>query len=771
MYGGLNLSFSIDLNRILNQTGRKDSSLPFWLSYGLSFIDRFEYHSSDEGFTVALNRTDPLIGDALGLFPGVVHEWDGVDEKLSLNSILKSSKISFRIFAEDLSFSNYDETDPRMILGSGISFTPFSVWPFSLSFSLISDYAYKMPENTRLFPSVHADIPILNTSSFLLSFRLGYIQAITDYENWKTNFHDNAYYAGLPFSFGNTVISVGAMLQGKSIRYNMFNPQFNMQTEARPIALFIDGDMTTRYFDLALNVFFNYDQQADLIIWQDSYFDISLGFKLGNIDFLVGARRQGEITKGFFESSDYFLGIETQTGSLKSKLQFRVLDGKPQLGFTSSFALIDLENLDMEKKGERFFDLKFDLGFDKLMGKRAYFILTPILFLGNDDYNIAFRFPFYLQVEDSRFVMISVKADEWWDVFKPISSVYDFFDSITDVFQLVEQISLGTDKSFIHLKANRYSTRNDIFFDNYRSFDALSLEAEFNFHNMKIGAYIDDLEAPRIMDISLGIYPFDSEGWGLLVNTPTEIKAKSRNDYDITTFIGASLYIPFFNNKLDFSFYVYSEISAKYIDGIPEDIRIVYDFENNRFFGYLIGAAVNWTNRNLSVGLSGGINSGKLNPNTYNAFTSLNPDKEKPNTDVEGISAYIVADFRLEFDFISLVVKYTMPNIVSIFKDFNNYSGDMFTIKFNYMIPNGVGLSFQISRTDFISTLNTIFDYNNYFNSPSTIYAVSLLKEFDNMALEATFGTGAIYERGEYMNSYNLVEVAPMLRIKTRIGF
>ena len=765
------MSFSIDFNRLLNQNERKASSLPFWLSYGLSFINGFEYRSPGEGFAVALNRTDPLIGDALGLFPGVVHEWDGVDEKLSLDSLLKSDRISLRFFAEDLSFSDYDETDPRIILGSGVSFTPFAAWPFSFSFSLISDYAYKMPENTRIFPSVHADIPILSASSFLLSLRLGYIQAITDYENWKNNLYDNAYYIGLPFSFENTMISFGAMIQGKSIRYNMFNPQFSMQSISRPIALFIDSDVSTRYFDLALNVFVNYDRQENLILWKDSYFDISLGFKLGNIDFLVGARRQGEMTTGFFESSDYFLGIETQTGSLKSKLQFRVLDGKPQLGFTSSFALIDLENLDMEKKGERFFDLKFDLGFDKLMGKRAYFILTPILFLGNDDHNIAFRFPFYLQADDSRFAMISVKADEWWDVFKPVLNVHDFFDSITDVFQLIEQIGLGSEKSFVHLEANRHSTRNDIFFDNYKSFDALSLEAELNFHNMKIGAYIDDLEAPRIMDISLGIYPFDSDGGGLLINAPTEIKAKSRNDYEITTFIGASLFMPFLNNKLDLSFYVYSEMSARYINGIPEDIRIVYDFENNRFFGYLIGAAVNWTDSHLSAGLSGGINSGKLNPNTYNAFTSLNPDKEKPNTDVEGISAYIVADFRLDFDFISLIAKYTMPNIVSIFKDFNNYSGDMFTIKFNYMIPNGVGISFQISRTDFISTLDTIFEYENYFNSPSTIYAVSLLKEFDNMALEATFGTGAIYEKGEYINSYNLVEVAPMLKIKTRIGF
>lgn len=767
--GGFNLSFSIDMNSMTGAIGSEGGTLPFWLSYGLSFLNGLEYVSADERFTVALNRTTPLLGDELGLFPGVVHEWDGVDEKLSLDIDYSGRMFSFRVFAEDLSFSDYDGPDPKIISGMRLEAVPFSAWPLSLNFSMMGRFSYGGAGNSGLFPSLHVDVPIIGLDPFILSLRIGYIHAISCADGIRDK-NDHAFYFGIPFSYEDVMISIGAMVQGKEIRYNMFNQNFS-SAGAGGVAFFLDSDISTRYFDISLNTFIDFDPETERFDLDNAYLDISLGFKLGNIDFLLGARRQGDPRNGFFKSSDYFIGIKTQTGSLKSELSFRVLDGRPQLGFSSSLALIDIDNINSTRGDGRFVDLKFDLGFDKKMGQRTYFILTPIIFFGGDTYNIAFRFPFNLELQKDGFALTSTKADGWWDIAKEINDLDDLFDSITDVFQLVEHINIGNDDSFFRLNADRSSIRNGIFFDNYRSFDALSLDAALNFHNMTLGAYVDDLEAPRIIDLSLGIYPFDSDGGGLLINAPTEVVAKDMDNYGITTFIGISWFQPLMERKLEFSFYAYSELSARYVDGIPTDIRIVYDFDNNRFFGYLLGAELEWHRSNMSIGLSGGINSGRLNPNTYNAFTSLNPDKEKPNTDVEGISAYLVADFSLDFDFIGLIVKYSMPNIVSVFRDFNSYAGDMFTIKFNYMIPNGVGISFQISRMDFISTLGTVFQFEEYFNSSNTIYSVSLLKEFDNMSLEATFGTGAIYEKGRYMNSYNLVEVAPMFKVKTRIGF
>lgn len=768
--GGFTLSFSFDMNNMTGVIGNEGGTLPFWLSYGLSFLNGLEYVSEDERFTVALNRTSPVVGDELGLFPGVVHEWDGVDEKLSLDIDYSGRMFSFRVFAEDLSFSDHDGPDPHIISGMRIKTIPFRAWPLSLNFSMVGRLSYGGTGNHGLYPSVHVDVPIIGLDRFVLSLRLGYIHALSCRDGIRDG-QDHAFYFGIPFSYDDIMISIGAMVQGREIRYNMFNQNFVPSGGNGKVAFFLDSDISTRYFDLSLNTFLNFDPETEIFDWENTYVDISLGFKLGNIDFLLGARKQGALENGFFDSGDYFIGIKTQTGSLKSELSFRILDGKPQLGFSSSLALIDIDNINGARGDDRFVDLKFDMGFEKMMGRRPNFILTPIIFLGGGTYNIAFRFPLNLELQKDGFALTSIKADAWWDIAKPISNLNDLFDTITDVFQLVEHINIGNDDSFFQLKADRSSIRNGIFFDNYRSFDALGLDAALNFHNMTLGAYVDDLEAPRIIDLSLGIYPFDSDGGGLLINAPTEIVAKDIDNYGITTFLGISWFQPLMEKKLELSFYAYSELSARYVDGIPTDIRIVYDFENNRFFGYLLGAEIEWHHSNMSIGLSGGVNSGKLNPNTYNAFTSLNPDKEKPNTDVEGISAYFVADFSLDFDFVGLIVKYSMPNIVSAFRNFNSYSGDMFTIKFNYMIPNGVGISFQISRMDFLSTLDTVFNFEEYFNNSNTIYSVSLLKEFDNMSLEATFGTGAIYEKGRYMNSYNLVEVAPMFKVKTRIGF
>ena len=44
------------------------------------------------------------MGDRAGLFEGVVHQWDGINEKLSLNFTVETDFISFRSYADDLSF-------------------------------------------------------------------------------------------------------------------------------------------------------------------------------------------------------------------------------------------------------------------------------------------------------------------------------------------------------------------------------------------------------------------------------------------------------------------------------------------------------------------------------------------------------------------------------------------------------------------------------------------------------------------------------------------
>ena len=94
-----------------------EDNLPYFIT---SFIEALNYNNSF--LSLDIDRTTPLMGDRAGLFPGVVHQWDGLHERLSLNFQLNTDHFDFRLYADDLSFSD-DSEDAVLFSGNVLSFT------------------------------------------------------------------------------------------------------------------------------------------------------------------------------------------------------------------------------------------------------------------------------------------------------------------------------------------------------------------------------------------------------------------------------------------------------------------------------------------------------------------------------------------------------------------------------------------------------------------------------------------------------------------------
>lgn len=712
------------------------------------------------------------MGDRAGLFEGVVHQWDGINEKLSLNFTVETDFISFRSYADDLSFSTRDE-NAKILSGNVLSITLSRAWPVEIAIELFSAIRYNDISSSTFYPTLFIDAPLLNTEDISFGLRFGLLSLINDF-GWSKLFSSKkSYFFSVPFSIEDDEMSIGLYFQHGGIYYNLFNENYKPSTDEDSIAVFFDADLNFERFKLNINSFINLSRSTLSLIYENSYLDLAFSFRIGDMDILMGARKQNLFAlEDFLSTSDFYFGLSMESGSLTTSFQIRYRNGHPEIGFSSSLAFIDIDNNVYRKRNDGNFSLLFDLGFENYYASGLYFYISPILTFEDSSYMFSLRVPLYIELKDGSMSLVSLKADPWFDMWQHNSTIVDVYDSITDVFSLIEGMNFGdVEDSVFYIHASREDKRNDVFFENYSSFDALSLNMGFNFYNLDFGLYVDDLEKPRIIDPYFSFYPINDANFSLSISAPTELFMSDMRNFTLRTFLGFTYTQPLVRERLFFSFFLYGETFAEYRDGTPVRAEVIYDFEKMELYGYLLGGELKWESPTFSFTLNGGIHSGSIYPNYFNAFSSLNPEIERDGQDIEGMSYYAIIESAVEKENFSFLIRYGLPNILSLARDERLYEGDMLTLDFSFRLLNGVGMHLSISRLNFISSLFTLKDTESYLNNENTIYSASITKEFDNMSLEVELSTVAIYEEGRYINSYKLKEVSPRLKINSRIGF
>ena len=618
------------------------------------------------------------------------------------------------------------------------------------------------------------NLPLVSLEDISFGLRFGFLTSLEDFS--LSSFKDSgaSFFFSIPFRIYDDEIRLGLYLQRDGVYYNLFNENYKPSFESDSFAIFFDSDLNFDHFGLNINTFINLSSK-DLSLYEDSsYFDISASFSLGNMDFTLGARKQNLFTfRNYIETSDFYLGLGMTINSIETKMQIRYRNGQPEIGFSSSLAFIDAEiSKNEEERFDSPVDLTFSLGFENYFEEGLFFNIIPVIKIHGDEYSVSFRLPLYLEIEEMKLSLVSLKADPWFDMWQDNSSLSDVYDSITDMFSLIEEVHLGrAEETTFFIDANRMTRRNDVFFENYKSFDALSLDTGFHFYNLDFGLYIDDLEAVKIIDPYITFYPFSYLGAAMSISAPTELRLVNAMNFTLNSFLGLTYTQPFLNQRLNVSLFLYGELFARYENGSPVETGVIYDFDNNELYGYLVGAEINWKETNYEINLSGGIHSGRIYPNYFNSFTALNPDLDRTQYQIEGLSYYLIFDTSLNFENFSFLFKYSMPNIAKVFENIDDYYGDMLTLDLSFTLNNGVGLHFSLSRNNFISTLDEMNNFYEYLNSENTIYSAALVKEFDDLTLEVELSTVAIYEEGEYMNSYRLSSVSPRLKVNARVGF
>ena len=285
------------------------------------------------------------MGDRAGLFPGVVHQWDGLHERLSLNFQLNTDHFDFRLYADDLSFSD-DSEDAVLFSGNVLSFTLSRTWPVEIAFELFSALSYNDIGSSVFYPTLFIDAPIVNTDTLAFALRFGTLTRMEKFSLSELFKGESSFFFSIPFSIDDDEMSIGFYVQKEGVYYNLYNENYKpMVTDEDSIAVFFDADLNFDRFDLSINTFLNLSSPALSLINENSYLDVAISFMIGNMDFLMGVRKQNLFEfDDFLATSDFYFGLGAKTGSIETELQLRYRNGHPEIGFSSSLAFIDIDN-------------------------------------------------------------------------------------------------------------------------------------------------------------------------------------------------------------------------------------------------------------------------------------------------------------------------------------------------------------------------------------------------------------------------------------------
>lgn len=754
-------SLALSLNALkITEIAWKEKNVQNILSYAFSFIEEIKY-TDNRSFDFFIDRSSTLRQDTSGLMSITDHKWENIEEKLSLNLDVRTERFSLRLFSPDISFTDYS-----LLYGADVSVMPLA--PLSVGLNMLS-YADFENGSYSYYPSLYASLSFYRTDELDIALRAGYISAIADGMDNRTNY---AYYVSLPLSYRLNFMNMGMMYKKGEVSYNMFNESYSAEPEDG-YTLFLTSTMKSPLFDFTFSSFMGFDENFSLLPEQ-SFVDASIRAALGNTSLKIGVKKDNLFSYSeFLKSSDFYISLETQSGSLLTEFTLKMLKGRPAIGFMTRLALIDIDNV-VENTESRLFDFYINLGITSFKDS-VYFNTTPVMRIGGENNYFSLRLPLRYSISDNEFYLYHDKGDSNFDIVKESYDDFsDIFDSISDVFTFIEGFSLSSEDEMTYIRASRDEKTNNVFFDNYSSYNSLSLNARVSFQNMSLSLFVDDLENIRIFNAEIGFYPFSSDGSGVILSAPSSLTIKDEKNYSLTTFAGLT-YKQILTEELALSLFLFGELHVDYVDGKAENIRIIYDTEKEKLFGYLAGSEINWHNENIDFSFSLGLHAGRIRPAIYNAFSAMNPAPGHETSvfdDTEGNTFYSQIKLILDFENVDFTLKYSLTDIISLFSSFSSYDEDILSLSLSFTLRNGIGLDFSIARKGFISSLDEIINYSTYFLSSDTIYSVSLIKKWENIELSLALESGGIYEKDDsYANIYKLKEVQPLFSIMTRMGF
>ena len=767
--GSFTLTLNIDPFAIIS--GIESESVTDWIGFASDFIDEISYYG--DSVLLAIDRTSYLPGDTAGLFTGLNHNYDGAFPALSLNHTFTSEYYGHRIWFDDLSFRNAGDNSGNG--GLELTIRTGDSYPLAITFGGAVNFN---PEalSVDLYPEASIYIPMM-WGDFNLGLKAS--AATAYFDDYTVNpFTENGILiaASIPFSFSGFTFELGGAWSTENMHYGMLGNTLYTPASGNYVTVRALAEYRSNIFGVRAEGWMDIDLGSSSISTTNSYADASAYLNLYGLTLFGGIRAQ------IYEAAadmEYYGGIGTDLGPLDSKL---MMSYNAEDGFALTFASsVSMFGRNREKasgfSGHLPLTAEIETGFEYLVtdGETSpVFTVTPKVFIGNEDYSIALRAPIRMTYADSRFILGGFNGYESWD-FGTTESDEDMriYRAVTDSFALIDHITLGDGHDTIaYLLAERGYRKNGTLFSDYGWNDALSLRIGFNFPNLAIGIYADNMEAPHISEFSIGFYPIDLDSLSFSINVPMEMLFASSETYELLMYPEFRIDIPFYGFRV--SAFIMGEMGTKYRDGIATETNVIYDFQNGTFYDYLIGAELAYSGNGMDISLQTGYRSGRIGPDLFNEFTARNGRIISSMTDISDPGWYIKAAYSLDFGYVDFGISYAIDSIVAMFSDIDNgrYS-DTLSISLGGMVSDSARLYGRFARCDFASSFSKGLGFADYMLSPDTIFALGADFTFGIVGFNAELRT-AFHADAEqpYMNILTMnSDPALELSVKARFVF
>lgn len=797
-YGSMALTLNLDPIHILSYQDNKTTM--DWVRYSIAFLESFRFRTLNEHFDITIDKSTDVEGDSVGLYRGVNHIWDGKTERLGLQMNLSYPRFKLRIYGNDLLLN----TDRAFVFGVDTDTRLSQDTPVGFTLGLLAATDLNnFTESMNLYPQFSFYLPFYTNGKNYVGMKAGISLAfnpntISEYEIDKS---------GCLIS-GTLPIKVGAFSAEPGIHYTNGPLHYNSvdSSNYKPDSTITDTSILTvaskfgysgDVFGAKANIFFDVALKDMTIIEQNSFLDASIYLKFNQLRISAGANIQNYTTLASYKNANakIYGGLDFTFPSVTTYLKAGITDFENKhffltYGATASFLSSDKsakESKERDKKSLVHFDLITGYNYRFAEDKAAY-LMKPILTIGNDDYFIALRAPLQLSFKDNKeFSIEGQNGNKWWDFgASETSATRKAFRTITDSVSIIDGLKLGGSNNVAYLMLERGWRKNGTLFTSFGKTEALSLRTGFNFTNLALSAFVDNLESPHIGELSIAVLPLGINKLSIGINMPLEILFKDLKNFDMNYYPEFRLDIPVYKKMVTLSALAIGHVGVEYKDGVPSQSSVIYDFENKNFSSALVGGELKLDFDKVALTVQGGYRIGNLTPDMYNRFTSIyNEIPTATNaTNSLGLSGSSSADgfygkisSTFTFKRLYLDLAYTTSNIEELRTNYKNVEDDLFSLKLAYAFNDALTLYGTLDRRGFIKLFDSSTVIEEVIKDKNTLFSLGFDWSYGILNLSAEYATALMSSGYSTANPYvntNAVysgNTTQSLSVTTRIHF
>lgn len=664
-------------------------------------------------FTLEIGEGTIVPADPFGVRSAITGSFEPNSEALRFRTDLDAGPYSHTITYSDISLTE----DTGYFTYDGSFTIPFGI---TAGLGLLGTFDHTGANPVTMTPEVYMHSPIISGGDISLSILLASAFKIGDGEftGWGISL-------GTPLLFDSGSVTAGLAYTSGDLHYGEYlNGYATLPQEGNMVLGYVSALLEFRPFDLVLDLQLPFDTEGGGLAEDSDYFALEISTDFFGIALSGGFRTRGLLTdtvRAWEEWSQAFVSLGYSNEAISTTFALHLgQDLTPELDISATLGggMALLEPSPGVATSPGWMSWSFSTGYSHGDGS-SVFIRPEIAFSWNGRERLALRVPLQISLSGDGTEITAGEGSLNFGLgaetgFGVLWGVF------TDTASFIETLDFGEADASTHFTAAREAKDKGGQFRLHKSFTGtqpLSLDTTIDIAGRgRFALYMDNLEMPRVSEISLTVTPMGENGPGMTISSANDVKiaedsyeAAISPRFSITqAFPSAGLAIEFFANT-------HLEFGPSMFDSHFSESDL----------SFAAGGTVNWSAAGWALSLSGGVNAGAARQSGFDCFTFAGHGVFNSRDWLDSPTPFASAYARWEGYGWTVGAGYSVDSFPSLLTD---ESQDMLSAIVSWT-GNDFTFSAEIARRD----LAGLFAGDVSVFSDDTLWSVSLEKEFGHL--------------------------------------